>query len=75
MDREVERSLEPGEKPVRTLQRQVERHRRLSDLLLTFGLLNPGEVPGHLVEALEQVAASSRALEAEVRRWMGGGRR
>jgi len=75
MDREVERSLEPGEKPVRTLGRQVERHRRLSDLLLTFGLLNPGEVPGHLVEALEEVATSSRALEAEVRRWTGGGRR
>jgi hypothetical protein len=74
MDREVERSLEPGEKPVRRLQRHVERHRRLSDLLLTFGLLNPGEVPGHLVEALEQAATSSRALEAAIRRWVEGGR-
>lgn len=73
LDREVERSLEPGEKPVRTLERHVERHRRLSDLLLTFGLLNPTAVPGQLVEALEHAAASSRALEAEVRRWTGSG--
>ena len=73
LDREVERSLEPGEKRLRTLERHVERHRRLSEILLTFGLLNPTEVPGQLVEALEHAAASSRALEAEVRRWTGSG--
>jgi hypothetical protein len=73
LDREVEQSLEPGKKPLKTLERHVERHRRLSDLLLTFGLLNPTQVPGQLVEALEHAAASSRALEAEVRRWTGSG--
>ena len=66
LDREVEQSLEPGEKPLKTLERHVERHRRLSDLPLTFGLLNPTRVPGQLVEALEHAAASSRALEAGV---------
>ena len=72
LDREVERRLEGDSRPVRTLERQVERHRRLSDLLLTFALLNPAGVPAHLVDALEKVVASSRALEAAVRRWVGG---
>jgi len=72
LDRDVERSLEADSQPVRTLERQVERHRRLSDLLLTFALLNPAGVPAHLVDALEKVVASSRALEAAVRRWVGG---
>ena len=75
LDREVERSLEADSQPVRTLERQVERHRRLSDLLLTFALLNPADVPSHLVDELEKVAASSRGLETAVRRWVGGDKR
>ena len=72
LDREVERSLASGSPPVRTLERQVERHRRLSDLLLARGLLNPGSVPASLVDALENVAVSSRNLETAVRRWKVG---
>jgi ClpX C4-type zinc finger len=68
----VEIAVDALDREVRTLERQVERHRRLSDLLLTFALLNPAGVPAHLVDALEKVVASSRALETAVRRWVGG---
>ena len=75
LDRQTERIVAQSDRPIRILQRQVERHRRLSDLLLAFGLLNPADVPAHLVEALEQAAGASRAVETALRRLAESGRK
>jgi len=63
---------ELGGPPAGTLERQVERHRRLSERLLTLALDRPGALPMRVVEALEKVAVTSRSLEAAVRRWADG---
>jgi hypothetical protein len=63
---------ELGGRPAETLERQVERHRRLSERLLTLAVDRPGALPVRVVDALEKVTVSSRALEAAIRRWADG---
>jgi hypothetical protein len=63
---------ELGGQPAATLERHVERYRRLSERLLTLALDRPGALPMRVVDALEKVTVSSRALDAAVRRWAEG---
>ena len=65
----LDREGEPGERPAGALEQQVERHRRLTDRLLTLARDRPGGVPARVMEALEKVVVSSRSLEATIRRW------
>ena len=62
----------PSTRQEGALERQIERHRRLSDLLLELALRRPVGMPARIVDALEKVTVSSRSLEAAVRRWAEG---